>query len=409
MGLGKNPGKVDRIVLAYSGGLDTSVAVKWLQEEYSAEIVTLTLDVGQRDADLEAVREKALRLGAVEAICQDAKDEFFTHYVTPAIRANALYEGAYPVSTALTRPLISEHLVRAAHKFGAKAVSHGCTGKGNDQVRMDITIRSLDPDLRIVAPAREWSFGRTEEIEYARKKGIPIPVRIKSPYSTDENLWGRSVECGVLEQPDREPPADAYALTADPRKAPDEPEYLRLDFDKGVPVRLNGKAMGGVKLVQAVASVAGKHGVGRIDHIENRVVGLKSREIYECPAATVILAAHSDLEKYVLTRRERAFKETADREWTNLVYGGLWSEPLRGSLQGLCESLNGPVTGEVRVKLYKGHASVVGRSSANALYDIAMATYEKEKDIFDHASAVGFIDLWGLEARMASRVRSRKH
>jgi len=349
-----------------------------------------------------------LRLGAVDAICLDAKDEFFSGYITPAIRANALYEGAYPVSTALTRPLIAQHLVETAHKFGAQAVSHGCTGKGNDQVRMDVTIRSLDPDLKIIAPAREWSFGRIEEIEYARKKGIPVPVRAKSPYSTDENLWGRSVECGILEQPDKEPPADAYALTADPRKAPDEPEYMTLAFEKGVPVKLNGKSMGGVELVQAVASVAGRHGVGRIDHIENRVVGLKSREIYECPAATVILAAHSDLEKYVLTRRERSFKETADREWTNLVYGGLWTEPLRESLQWLCERLNEPVSGEVRMKLYKGHASVVGRSSENALYDIGMATYEREKDTFDHRSAVGFIDLWGLEARTASRVRSRK-
>ena len=401
--------KVDRIVLAYSGGLDTSIAVRWLQEEYSAEVVTLTMDVGQRSVNLEAARRRAFKLGAIDAICMDVRDEFFTDYVGPAIRADALYEGSYPISTALTRPLIAKYLVEVARSSGADAVAHGCTGKGNDQVRMDITVKTMNPELRIIGPAREWQFGRSDEIEYAKQQGITVPVDADSPYSTDENLWGRSIECGVLEDPMNEPPDDIYVLTTDPKTAPDEPEYVALKFDHGTPVGLNGETMSGVDLVEGLSEIAGRHGVGRIDHIEDRVVGLKSREIYECPAASVIIPAHIDLEKYVLTRREREFKEMADREWTNLIYRGLWSEPLRSSLQNFIGELNDPVTGEVRVKLFKGHASVVGRSSDNALYDIALATYEKERDIFDHASAVGFIDLWGLEARMASRSRSRRN
>jgi argininosuccinate synthase len=406
--LGSESKNVKRVVLAYSGGLDTSVAVKWLQEEYSAEVVTLTLDVGQRMVDLEGARKKALKLGAVDAICRDVKEEFFAEHVSPAIMANALYMGTYPVSTSLTRPLIAKHLVQVAHQTGADAVAHGCTGKGNDQVRVDVTVGALEPELRIIAPAREWGFGRTEAMEYARERGIPIPVSAGSPYSTDENLWGRSVECGVLEDPMEEPPPDVYALTADPEKAPDRPEYTTLTFLHGLPVALDGERLEGVELADRIATLAGRHGVGRIDHMEDRVVGLKSREIYECPAATAILTAHRDLEKLVLTSREREFKALADREWTNLVYGGLWSEPLRESLQGLISELNGPVTGEVRLKLFKGSAQVVGRSSKSALYDIGISTYEKQKDIFHHESAVGFIDLWGLEARMARRARARK-
>jgi len=401
-------GKVDRLVLAYSGGLDTSVAVKWLQETYSAEVVTLTLDVGQRTVDLEGARRKALSLGAVGAECKDVKDEFANDYVAPAIRANALYEGAYPISTALTRPLIAKHLVDAAERYGADAVAHGCTGKGNDQVRMDVTIKALNPDLKIIAPAREWSFGRMEEIEYARSRGIPVPVDAESPYSTDENLWGRSIECGPLEEPINEPPEEIYTLTTDPRRAPEEPEYLTIGFESGVPRLLNGKEMDLVSLIRGVAELAGRHGVGRIDHMEDRVVGLKSREVYECPAATVLLAAHRDLEKYVLTSREREFKEVADREWTNLVYRGLWVEPLREALQSLIERLNAPVTGEVRARLYKGGVQVVGRSSEFALYDLSLATYDKERDVFSHGSAAGFIDLWGLEARIASRRRAKR-
>jgi len=403
--MAKNEG-VDRIVLAYSGGLDTSVAIRWLMEEYTAEIVTLTMDVGQRSVDLDGAREKALKLGAVEAICEDVREEFYSDYVSPAIRANALYMGTYPISTALSRPLIAEHLVEVAEKTGADAVAHGCTGKGNDQVRIDITVRALNPDLKIIAPAREWDFGRSDEIEYAAREGIEIPVDVDSPYSTDENLWGRSIECGVLEEPMNEPPEDIYALTTDPTKGPDGPEYVTLTFDRGLPVAIDGVPRDGLTLVEELALIAGKHGVGRIDHMEDRVVGLKSREIYECPAATIVLAAHADLEKYVFTRREREFKGMADREWTNLVYRGLWAEPLRDTVQRFIGELNEPVTGDVRLKLFKGSATVVGRSSENALYDIAMATYEKERDIFAHDSAVGFIDLWGLEARMASRSRS---
>jgi argininosuccinate synthase len=357
--------------------------------------------------DLEAAREKAINLGAVDAICEDVREEFWAGYVSPAIRANALYMGTYPVSTALSRPLIAERLVEVAKETGADAVSHGCTGKGNDQVRMDVTVRALNSELKIIAPAREWDLGRSEEMEYAKERGIAIPVDAESPYSTDENLWGRSVECGVLEEPWNEPPEEIYALTANPREAPDEAEYLELGFERGVPVELGGKRMSGVDLVEAVGSIAGRHGVGRIDQMEDRVVGLKSREIYECPAASVVLAAHRDLEKYVLTRREREFKEVADREWTNLVYRGLWSEPLRSKVQGFIGDLNEPIDGVVRVKLFKGSASVVGRSSPSPLYDISLSTYEKEKDIFDRTSAEGFIDLWGLEARMAKRARRK--
>lgn len=400
--------EIERIVLAYSGGLDTSVAVKWLQDEYSAEVVTLTMDVGQSSVDLDAAREKALALGAIDAVCTDVRREFYEDYVVPAIRANALYQGAYPISTALSRPLIARYLVEAAHEHDADGVAHGCTGKGNDQVRMDVTIGALDPDLKIIGPAREWGWGRSEEMEYARERGIPIPVDADSPYSTDENLWGRSIECGVLEDPMNEPPEEIYVLTTDPREAPDEPEDLTITFKHGVPSALDGEEMTGLEIVDRVATAAGRNGVGRIDHMENRVVGLKSREIYECPAASVLLRAHLDLEKHVLTRRESGFKSTADQEWTNLVYRGLWSEPLRSSLQGFIAELNRPVTGDVKVRLYKGDARVVGRRSDNALYDIALSTYEKDRDIFDHSSAEGFIELWGLEARMASRVRSRK-
>lgn len=403
-----NKEDVDKIVLAYSGGLDTSVAIKWLMEKYSAEIVTLTLDVGQRSVDLDGAREKALRLGAVEAICEDAKEEFYADYVSPAIRANALYMGTYPISTALSRPLIAEHLVAVAERTGADAIAHGCTGKGNDQVRIDITVRALNPELKIIAPAREWDLGRTDEIEYAAREGIEIPVDVDSPYSTDENLWGRSIECGVLEEPMNEPPEDIYALTTDPTKGPDKPDYITISFERGLPVAVDGAPRDGLALVEELALVAGKHGVGRIDHMEDRVVGLKSREIYECPAATIVLAAHADLEKYVFTRREREFKGSGDQEWTNLVYRGLWAEPLRSSIQRFIEDISEPITGDVRLKLYKGMASVVGRSSDNALYDIAMATYEKERDVFAHDSAVGFIDLWGLEARMATRARSKR-
>jgi argininosuccinate synthase len=366
------------------------------------------MDVGQRSVDLDGAREKALKLGAVEAICEDVKGEFYSDYVSPAIRANALYMGTYPISTALSRPLIAEHLVDVAEKTGADAIAHGCTGKGNDQVRIDITVKALNPDLKIIAPAREWDFGRSDEIEYAAREGIEIPVDVESPYSTDENLWGRSIECGVLEEPMNEPPEDIYALTSDPSTGPNEPDYITLSFEKGLPVAIDGNPRDGLALVDELALIAGKHGVGRIDHMEDRVVGLKSREIYECPAATIVLAAHADLEKYVFTRREREFKGRADQEWTNLVYRGLWAEPLRGSIQRFIEDLSEPVTGDVRLKLFKGRASVVGRSSENALYDIAMATYEKERDIFAHDSAVGFIDLWGLEARMASRARSKR-
>ncbi|MEM2868205.1 MAG: argininosuccinate synthase, partial [Candidatus Bathyarchaeia archaeon] len=320
-----------KIVLAYSGGLDTSVLVKWLQEKYDAAVITVTLDLGQKE-DLKAIEEKSYRLGTLKHYSIDAKEEFVKNYVFPAIKANALYEGKYPVSTALSRPLIASKLVEVAEIEGAEAVAHGCTGKGNDQVRIEVTVRALNPRLKVIAPVREWGMTRDAEIEYAKKHGIPIPVDKDKPYSIDQNLWGRSIECGILEYPEKEPPEDAFEWTVSPEKAPNEPEYITLEFENGVPKSLNGVNMSPADLIETLNNIAGRHGVGRIDHMEDRLVGIKSREVYECPAATVIIEAHKDLEKLVLTRHEILFKQHVDLEWAYLVYAGLWMDPLREDL-----------------------------------------------------------------------------
>ncbi|HMD79481.1 MAG TPA: argininosuccinate synthase [Nitrososphaerales archaeon] len=392
------------VILAFSGGLDTSVCIKWLGENYDVDVVTATLDLGQRD-DLKEIERRSKFIGAVGHHTIDAKDEFVKDYVFPAIRNNALYEGKYPLSTALGRPLIAKKLVEIAEKEGATAVAHGCTGKGNDQVRMDVTVRSLNPSLVVIAPVREWNMTRDEEIIYAQKHHIPIKPS-KSIYSVDQNLWGRSIESGPLENPDFEPPAEVFEWTVPPEEAPDEPAYIDIAFQEGVPTKVNGRSMEPLKLIGYVNELAGSHGVGRIDHIEDRLVGIKSREVYECPAATVIIEAHKDLEKLVLTRHELDFKALVERQWAWLVYSGLWLEPLRLALDRFTAATQHRVTGTVRLKLFKGSTRVVGRSSDYSIYDLKLATYNRSST-FDQNSAVGFIELWGLQSRVAASLNSK--
>jgi len=380
------------------------VAVKWLQERYKTDVVTLTLELGQGKTDLKAIEEKAKKLGAVATYSLDVREEFFRDYICKAIKANAMYEGRYPLGTALGRPLIAKYLVDIAEKECADAVAHGATGKGNDQVRFEVGVRALNPKLRIIAPVRENWMTREEEIEYAKKNGIPVPVTSKNPYSLDENLWGRSIEAGVLEDPMTEPPSDAFSWTADPDKAPDKAEYVEIGFEKGLPVSLNGRNMSGVELIDALNRIGGKHGVGRIDMIEDRVVGIKSREVYEAPAAVIIIAAHADLEGMVLTREQKSFKARIDQKFAEMVYYGLWFDPLMDDLSAYLESSQKHVTGKVRLKLYKGSVQVVGRESPNSLYSLGLATYDK-KDVFDHKSAEGFIKLWGLPSEVAGKLR----
>jgi len=397
---------MERVILAYSGGLDTSVAIPWIKEKYGAEVITLTADVGQGD-DFQAIERKALKVGAVKHYYFDVKDEFAKNYAFAGIKANVLYEGKYPLSTALARPLIVERLVEVARKEKADAVAHGCTGKGNDQVRFDVGVKSLSPELRIIAPIREWNMTRAEEIKYANQNGIPIPVSLDSPYSIDQNLFGRSIESGVLEDANHEPPPDVYDWTVPPEKAPDEPEYLEIEFNQGKPVALNGNSSSPAKLIENLNAIAGRHGIGRIDHLEDRLVGIKSREVYECPAATVLLEAHRDLEKSVLTRHELYFKQQVEQQWAFLVYTGLWYDPLRQDLDAFIEKTQERVTGVVRLKLYKGLAIVVGRSSPMSLYDSNLATYEKGSK-FDQGWSVGFIQIWGLPSQVAYSARIKK-
>ena len=392
------------VALAFSGGLDTSVCVKWLQEKYDADVVTVTLDLGQRE-DMRQIEARSGQIGAKNHYTVDARSEFLRDYITPGIMANALYEGKYPLSTALGRPLIGKKLVEVAEKEGADAVAHGCTGKGNDQVRIDVTVRAMNPSLQVIAPVREWNMSRDEEMVYAQKKGIPIKPS-KSIYSVDQNLWGRSIESGPMENPGAEPPEDAFEWTVSPEEAPDEPAYLDITFQEGVPTRINGRPMGLMELVGHVNELAGSHGVGRIDHIEDRLVGIKSREVYECPAASVIIEAHRDLEKLVLTRHELNFKAQVEREWAWLVYSGLWLEPLRLALDRFISATQHRVTGTVKVKLYKGSMRVVGRSSEYSIYDLGLATYGRGSK-FDQKSAVGFIELWGLQSRVAATLNAQ--
>jgi argininosuccinate synthase len=392
---------MERIVLAYSGGLDTSVAIPWLAEKYDAEIVAVTMDLGQGE-NLEAARERALAAGAVSAYVVDLKREFVDEYVLPALQAGAIYEDRYPLATALGRPLIALTLVEIAHREGATAIAHGCTGKGNDQVRIDVSVRALDPSLKVIAPARVWGMTRAAEIEYAQERGIPVPVTKKSPYSTDENLWGRSIECGVLEDPWQEPPEDAFLLTRPAGTCPNEPAHLELAFEAGVPVAVNGIAMPLPELIHSVGTIAGVHGVGRIDMVENRLVGIKSREVYEAPAAVVLHAAHRELETIVIPRDLLRLKRELGTRYADLVYNGLWFTPTRDAIDAFVSTIQPKVTGEVRLLLFKGDCRVVGRRSPFALYDHSLATYEAG-DRFDHTAAEGFIKPWGLPVETVAR------
>ncbi len=395
----------DKAVLAYSGGLDTSVSIRWIKEKYGLDVVTCTIDVGQRE-DLSTIGERGKQIGAVNHYQIDAREEFATNYIFKSIKANGLYQCTYPISTALARPLLAEKLVEVAEKEGAVAVAHGCTGKGNDQVRFDVTIKGLDPNLKIIAPVREWNLSREEEIRYAQRHNIPVKPS-KSIFSTDQNLWGRSIESGPLEDPFVEPPEEAFEWCVPIRNAPEEPEYLEIDFERGVPVNVDGKKANPVDLINYVNSKAGLNGVGIIDHIEDRLVGIKSREVYECPAALTLIAAHKDLEKLVLTRNELEFKSRAEEQWTWLVYSGLWIEPLRRDLDAFVDSTQERVTGTVRVKLHKGSLRIVGRKSEYSLYQHRLSTYDATS-VYDQKAAVGFIDIWGLSSRVANEIPGAK-
>ena len=402
------PEDVGRVLLLYSGGLDTSVMLKWIQDAYGAEIVALTVDLGQPGEDFEIVRDKALRLGAVDALVVDAKEVFARDYVLPAIKANALYGGGYPLFTALGRPLIAKLAVEKARETGCDTIAHGCTGKGNDQVRIEGTVTTLDPAMKIIAPVRGWQMGRQEEIAYAREHGIPIKGGTEAPpYSVDDNIWGRSSEGGPIEDLEEPPRRDVFELVTPPESAPDAPEEIELEFERGCPVALDGERLGLVELIERVAEIAGRNGVGIVDHIEDRIVGLKVRDIYEVPAAQVILTAHRDLEKLVGTIHQNNFKPNLDRHWAYMVYAGLWHEPLMDDLNAFMDSVNGWVTGKVRMRLYKGNADVITRSSPHALYDSALAGFGESGGLFSQQSSPGFIELWSLQSRMAHQVRKR--
>jgi argininosuccinate synthase len=389
-----------KIVLAYSGGLDTSVAVRWVKEERGLDVVAVGVDVGE-ERDYDAILQKALRVGALpESRIIDAKEEFVTEYIWPALKAGACYESKYYLATALARPLIAKLIVDTAHDVGATAVGHGSTGKGNDQVRFDVSFAALDGRLDIVAPAREWGMTREEEIEYAERFDIPVPIGKESPYSIDVNLWGRSVECGIIEDAAVEPPEDAYEMTVNPMDAPDEPQVVEIAFEKGIPVAMDGQALGPVALVEKANKLAGAHGVGRVDMVENRLVGIKSREVYESPAAVLLALAHRELEAMTLDRDTVHYKALVAQRYSELVYFGLWHSPLRDHLQAFVDSTQERVTGTVRMKLYKGSCFVVGRESEESLYRTDLATYD-EGDAFDASAGEGFCKIWGLPVRVA--------
>lgn len=394
-----------KVVLAYSGGLDTSVAIKWLQEK-GYDVIALGLDVGE-GKDLEFVREKALQVGAVKSYTIDAKKEFAEDFVLTALQAHALYEGKYPLVSALSRPLISKKLVEIAEQVGAEAVAHGCTGKGNDQVRFEVSIQALNPNLDVIAPVRDWAWSRNEEIDYAKQHGIPIPIDHDSPYSIDQNLWGRSNECGILENPWIAPPEDAYELTTPIEHTPDQPEVIEIGFEKGVPVSLNGQFYPLHELILTLNQLAGKHGIGRIDHVENRLVGIKSREVYECPAAMTLITAHKELEDLTQPKEVAHFKPVIEKKITELIYEGLWFSALQPALQAFLKETQKSVTGTVRMKLFKGHAIVEGRQSEYSLYNEKLATYTPD-DEFDHEAAKGFSALWGLPTKVHRMVNEKK-
>jgi argininosuccinate synthase len=395
-------GRAKKVVLAYSGGVDTSVCIPYLKQEWGVEdVITLAADLGQGD-ELEPIRQKALNSGASVSLVEDAKEIFVRDYAFPAIQANALYENRYPVSTALARPLIAKLLVQAAEKYGADAVAHGCTGKGNDQVRFDVSIAALNPNLRVLAPAREWGMSREETIAYGEKFGIPTPVKKSSPYSIDLNLLGRSIEAGPLEDPYHEPAEEVFAMTKAIADTPSQPEYLEIGFEQGIPTTVDGKSFGPVELFQHLNQRVGNHGIGRTDMIENRLVGIKSREIYETPALLVLIQAHRDLESLTLAKDVTQYKRGMEETYANMVYNGLWYSPLKAALDAFIQKTQEQVSGTVRVKLFKGTATIVGRKSVNSLYNEDLATYGSG-DQFDHKAAEGFIYVWGLPTRVWSQ------
>ena len=400
------PEEVSRVLLLYSGGLDTSVMLKWIQDEYEAEVVALTVNLGQPGEDYEVVKGKAMNLGAIDCHVHDARDEFAEAYVKPAIKANADYGDGYPLFTALGRPLIAKLAVDYARKTGCDTIAHGCTGKGNDQVRIEATVATLAPELKVIAPVRQWAMGRDEEIAYARQHGIPVKGGTESaPYSIDDNLWGRSSEGKWIEDLSHAPDDDVFQLVTRPELAPDEPEVVELTFEAGVPVALNGKRMPLAELIDATAAIGCRHGIGIVDHIEDRIVGLKVRDIYEVPAAAIILKAHKELERLTGTIHQNQFKPRLDQQWAYLVYAGLWWEPLREDLEAYIDHVNERVTGTIGLKLFKGVARVITRESVNAVYDAQLATFSESGGLFSQTASPGFIEIWSLQSRMARRTR----
>jgi argininosuccinate synthase len=402
-----DPAAVHRVLLLYSGGLDTSVMLKWIQDSYEAEVVCLTVNLGQPGEDYELIKAKALRLGALDCHVVDARAEFAREYVSPAIKANAIYGGGYPLFTALGRPLIAKLAVDYARSTGCETIAHGCTGKGNDQVRIEATVATLAPELKVIAPVRSWQMGREQEIAYAREHGIPVKGGTEAaPYSIDDNLWGRSSEGRWVEDLEHPPEDDVFGLVTRPEDAPDQAEVVAVGFERGVPVALNSERMELVELLERTAQIGARHGVGIVDQLEDRIVGLKVRDIYEVPAAGIILPAHRELERLVCTIHQNEFKPQLDRQWAYLVYAGLWWEPLRTDLDAYMERVNERVTGTIGLKLYKGHARVITRSSANALYDAGLASFADSGGSFSQAASPGFIELWSLQSRMAWRLRN---
>jgi argininosuccinate synthase len=403
-----DPENVGRVCLLYSGGLDTSVMLKWIQEQYGAELVAVTINLGQPGEDFDVVRGKALDLGAIDCRVVDAREEFARDYLAPAIKANALYGGGYPLFTALARPLIAKVAVEVARETGCNTIAHGCTGKGNDQVRIEGTIAALAPELKIIAPVRDWKMGRTEEIQYARDNGIPIKGGTEvPPYSIDDNIWGRSSEGRVIEDLNEPARRDVFQLITPPEEAPDEPEEVAIEFERGIPVALNGERLGLVDLIERAAEIGCRNGVGFVDHIEDRIVGLKVRDLYEVPAAAILLAAHKELEKLVSTRHQNLFKPQLENQWAFMVYAGLWQEPLMDDINAYMDRANQQVTGTITLKLYKGNVTPMRRSSPNALYDAALASFTESGGLFSQDASPGFIELWTLQSRMAYEIKTR--
>jgi argininosuccinate synthase len=401
-----DPEQVGRVLLLYSGGLDTSVMLKWIQDSYDAEVVCLTVNLGQPGEDYGVIRAKALNLGALDCHVVDAREEFAREYLIPAIKANALYGGGYPLFTALGRPLIAKLAVEYARTSRCDTIAHGCTGKGNDQVRIEATVATLAPELRTIAPVRSWQMGREEEIAYAREHGIPVKGGTEiAPYSIDDNLWGRSSEGRWIEDLAHAPEDDVFQLVTRPEEAPDQAQTVEVEFERGVPIALDGERLQPVQLIERAAEIAARHGVGIIDHIEDRIVGLKVRDIYEAPAAAILLAAHQELERLVCTIHQNQFKPQLDRQWAYLVYAGLWWEPLRSDLDAYMDSVNEQVTGTIGLKLYRGGLRVVTRTSPNAVYDASLASFSESGGLFSQTASPGFIELFSLQSRMAWRLR----